>query len=271
MIINSNTKISRIIKFDKRAIEAIVSISSHFEKLRNPILRKVLAPRVTVADAARIGKCEIEEIFTVFENIGFEIQRGTAQVKERRSPDTSSLLDSIKDARVTILDVRPILESGRDPFEHIMDAFDTLSAGDVLQVINSFEPTPIIKILEEKGVKSLVENRGETILTYFIKPSEALDGQHATSENINMLNEEEMIKLKKRFVANTKEIDVRQLEMPEPMITILTELEKMLEGGALFVLHKKIPQYLLPELEERGFNVNILDKGVGDVQMLIYK
>lgn len=64
MKVTRRTKISEIIKHDKNAIEAIISVNSHFEKLRNPILRKVLAPRVTIEDAARIGKCKVNDLFS---------------------------------------------------------------------------------------------------------------------------------------------------------------------------------------------------------------
>lgn len=56
MKINRQTKISAIIRHNSAAIEAI---NPHFNKLRNPILRKVLAPRVTVEDAALIGGCKL--------------------------------------------------------------------------------------------------------------------------------------------------------------------------------------------------------------------
>ncbi|MDX5436888.1 MAG: DUF1858 domain-containing protein, partial [Pontibacter sp.] len=55
MEIAANTKISAILKANPDAIEAIAAINRHFEKLRNPLLRKILASRVTIADAARIG------------------------------------------------------------------------------------------------------------------------------------------------------------------------------------------------------------------------
>ena len=41
--INANTKIASIIKQHPGALEAIVSLSPKFEKLRNPILRKFTA------------------------------------------------------------------------------------------------------------------------------------------------------------------------------------------------------------------------------------
>ena len=74
MKINSNTKISLIIKENEQAIEAIASINKHFLKLKNPILRKILAGRVSVADAAKVGGVDINVIFQKLMMIGFEIE-----------------------------------------------------------------------------------------------------------------------------------------------------------------------------------------------------
>ena len=45
MIINAGTKIAAILKQNAAALDAIVAVNPKFEKLRNPILRKVMAGR----------------------------------------------------------------------------------------------------------------------------------------------------------------------------------------------------------------------------------
>ena len=54
-----------------------------------------------------------------------------------------------------------------------------------------------------------------------------------------------------RFKGNLETVDVRELEMPLPMHTILEALETLPADKALFVYHKRIPVFLLPELEEQ--------------------
>lgn len=54
-----------------------------------------------------------------------------------------------------------------------------------------------------------------------------------------------------------KEIDVRALEMPLPMITIVKELENLNEIKALLVNHHKIPQILLNDLEDQNLKIYI--------------
>jgi hypothetical protein len=61
MTINADTKIGAILKENPEALEAIVSISTRFEKLRNPLLRKIMAPRTTLSMASRVGGCSVSD------------------------------------------------------------------------------------------------------------------------------------------------------------------------------------------------------------------
>jgi hypothetical protein len=55
------------------------------------------------------------------------------------------------------------------------------------------------------------------------------------------------------------------------MVTILKELEDLKENDALYVHHKKVPQYLLPELAERNFTTWITEVDENNVKLLIHK
>jgi uncharacterized protein (DUF2249 family) len=67
------------------------------------------------------------------------------------------------------------------------------------------------------------------------------------------------------------QIDVRNLEMPMPMMTILENLETLPECKALFVYHKRIPVFLLTELKDRDFDYRIKEIQDGEVYLLIFK
>ncbi|WP_462239030.1 DUF1858 domain-containing protein [Ferruginibacter sp.] len=66
MTINANTKISSLLKYNADALEAIVSISPKFTKLRNPILRKVIAARTSIAMASKFGGCSVDDFLTSY-------------------------------------------------------------------------------------------------------------------------------------------------------------------------------------------------------------
>lgn len=60
MRINPQTKISALLKHNPDALEAIVALNSDFKKLRNPVLRKLMAGRTSIAMASKIGGCTPE-------------------------------------------------------------------------------------------------------------------------------------------------------------------------------------------------------------------
>jgi len=59
--------------------------------------------------------------------------------------------------------------------------------------------------------------------------------------------------------------------MPLPMHTIMDALQTLPKDKALFVYHKRIPVFLLPELEALQFSYRIKEIRDGEVNLLIYK
>ncbi|RZJ82754.1 MAG: DUF2249 domain-containing protein [Chryseobacterium sp.] len=65
-------------------------------------------------------------------------------------------------------------------------------------------------------------------------------------------------------------LDVCHLEMPQPMLLIIEHIEKLGAGEALYVYHKKIPVFLLPELDQRGLSYLLNRKSAVKFDILIY-
>jgi len=77
--------------------------------------------------------------------------------------------------------------------------------------------------------------------------------------------------VKSRFPANKiKYIDVRYLEMPEPMLLIMEHIASLPKDQLLYIYHKKMPVFLLPELEKSGFAYHFNSNSNTGVDMLIY-
>ncbi len=51
----------------------------------------------------------------------------------------------------TVLDVRPDLESGGEPFVRIMEAASAIQPGGTLVIIAPFEPVPLYDVLGARG------------------------------------------------------------------------------------------------------------------------
>lgn len=74
-------------------------------------------------------------------------------------------------------------------------------------------------------------------------------------ESYLTISVEEFEVIVKSFTSYIKEIDVRPLEMPMPMLTIVHELKNIPKTNALLVTHHKIPQLLLNDLASDNLKI----------------
>ena len=268
MTINANTKIASLLKHNAAALEAIVSISPKFTKLRNPILRKVIAARTSISMASKLGGCSVDDFFKKLQPLGFEIDQAAVVMKKENENKPVPGFVNIGADKMIELDVRSVIESGKDPLDIIVKKVKTLETGSVLKIINSFEPTPLMHLLGKQGFESYAETISDDLVnTYFYKKS----GINVLAENKETDHSKGWDEILNRFKGKLETIDVRALEMPLPMHTILEALETLPKDKALFVYHKRIPVFLLPELEEQQFSYRIKEISDAEVHLLIYK
>lgn len=266
MLINANTRLSVILKERPDALEAIVSISPKFQKLRNPILRKIMASRTTIQMAASIGNCRVEDFYLQLSAFGFQsVNNDSTNEPTEFRP---LYMQSIGNYEIIDFDVRPILEQGNDPLKLIMNKIKELPSTRILRIINSFIPTPLMKLLSDKGFESYAERVKEDVFHIYIHQTEKATPL-IVKENQETIESWDNVWAK--FQDNLVEIDVRNLEMPSPMEAILHALQTLEKGKALFVYHKRVPMYLLPELAEMNFRVAINKLSESDLRLLIYK
>jgi uncharacterized protein (DUF2249 family) len=266
MIITANTKIAAILKHNPVALEAIVSISPKFEKLRNPLLRKLMAGRASVSMASKIGGCHINDFFEKLKPLGFHIDDTIPAISEekKKAPD---FIKSLQSEQIIVLDVRPVMASGKDPLNIILEKIKNLQSNQVLKIRNSFEPTPLMQLLQKQGFDSYADEINDNLVeTWFYRKSGGVPWNAPPVIDATK-NWDEMLT---RFKDRCQTIDVRNLEMPLPMLTILEALDGLPAATALFVYHKRIPVFLLPELQQRKFDYRIKEISEGEVHLLIF-
>ncbi|NJN26662.1 MAG: DUF1858 domain-containing protein [Cyclobacteriaceae bacterium] len=167
MLINKNTKIGKLLKHHPGALEKIIAINPLFEKLRNPVLRKLMAGRTSIAMAARVGGCSPETFFRALKPLGF-VSEHIAEVEPANAAKNPAF--AIDPAKVVTMDVRPILAGGEDPLHQIQARVKELRLGEILSIINTFEPSPLIALLGKQGFLTHVNKVGDKhIETFFIK------------------------------------------------------------------------------------------------------
>jgi uncharacterized protein (DUF2249 family) len=273
MEIAAATKISTLIKANPAAIDAIASINRHFEKLRNPVLRKILASRVTIADAARIGGCEVETFFEKLAPLGFTVKQQGAGAPVKPALAQAGLplfLEKLPQNAFLHLDVREDIATGNDPFLVIMKGVDQITDRNALVIINTFEPTPLIQILKKRGYASFTQGKAEDLVyCYFWKEGNQARTPEAVSAAAPNSTQYEQLLL--QYQGHLTHLDVRHLEMPQPMVSILDAMEQLAPGQALQVTHQRIPRFLLPKLQERQFEIVVKEVSPTEVHLLIYK
>lgn len=248
-MITGEMKISEVLREYPQTLEVFIKASPHFKKLENKFLRKALAGRVNVIQAASIAGINSEELLIELNRaINKEIDMSkifeNKEHIELQTENKPEELVHITDDKIIQLDVRPILEQGRDPFNDIMSKIKELRADEVLLIINSFEPVPLYSVLGNKGFNHWTEKEDDIFKVYFYRK----DKEFQTQQNNNDAQSLRDLKTEKVI-----ELDVRELPPPEPMMKILEKLNEIDENTILLVHHHREPLMLYPKLEERGF------------------
>ena len=182
-------------------------------------------------------------------------------------------LDFMNAEIIAELDVQPILAENQDPLKTIIALANKLSPGECLKIINSFETVPLINMLSKKGFRHHTERpQAEIVITYFIKTGDSQAVEELLHDDLQHDSNIAFERMLNSFAPDKlRKVDVRELEMPLPMITILAQLKEILPDEALFVYHKKVPVFLLPELKDRGLDFLIQKTSDDKVNMLIFR
>ncbi len=118
--ISINTKISELIKENSGSVDAIASIAKPLEKLKNPILRKIMASRVTIAEASKMTGTNIDDFKRVLSPLGFIFEGEESTKEERAAKSKPSWLHNASKEIIDFYDVRPIIDNGADPLKEIL-------------------------------------------------------------------------------------------------------------------------------------------------------
>jgi uncharacterized protein (DUF2249 family) len=146
------------------------------------------------------------------------------------------------------LDVRPILGKGGDPFRTIIETVRGLGADEALHLVVGFEPVPLYDVMKALGRAAHVEKEGEVVHVWFYPDPAAPAPAAAAREPLQ----------------EPVQLDVRGLEPPQPMVTILEKLAALGPGAQLLVRHHRDPVLLYEKLHLRGYDARPQRRGEGD-------
>lgn len=141
-----------------------------------------------------------------------------------------------------VLDVRPILRSGGEPFGAIMGAVGRLAEGQRLKLYATFKPEPLFNVMASRGFNNEASplEDGEWMVIFTPVGGEAGAAAEPTAD------------APETWPDPVHYLDCSELDPPEPMVQILAQLEAMAAGEVLFALLGREPVFLFPELQARG-------------------
>jgi uncharacterized protein (DUF2249 family) len=256
--------VARLLEQHPQLVDVLASYHSHFKLLRNGPLRRVMAPRVTLAQAARIAGVSVDDLLANLRTAVGETSPPAAfeELSAPPSPPAAgarpAAIRGVPESRQMHVDVRDDIRSGREPFAKVMAAVKRLGADELLVLRAPFEPVPLYDVLGKRGFAHWTEQLGhEDWAVWFYRDAEA----RAARRDAGVQAE----------ASPASVLDVRGLEPPEPMVRVLEALERLQPGERLEVLHERRPMILYPQLDERGFTHETDEPQPGLVRIVIHR
>lgn len=176
-------------------------------------------------------------------------REGTTNVTAR-----PKALDDVDPSMFVEADVREDLRQGKEPFQRIMAARQQVPEGGVLVVRATFEPVPLYKVMGRQGFDHYTEELGDEDWRVSFYPA-----QHDAGAQPNAKAAAPAV-AEPQTDPGVVVLDVREMEPPEPMVHTLAALENLPPGGTLLQINVRVPQFLLPLLDERGFSYEIREQ-----------
>lgn len=243
-MITSTTTIGQLLDEHPELVDFLASYHPHFEKLRFGLLRKVMAPRVTVEQAAQMAGISAAELLGA-------LRRAVREAEPTANPITvpsgthapSARPSALATQRPVHVDVRDDIRRGVEPFARIMAAVKALGAEEALVLRAPFEPIPLYDVLGRRGLAHWTERHApdDWSVWFYREPRPAVAAATAPPSSTTRPLPERLI------------IDVHGLEPPLPMMRVLEHLDTLAGDEQLEVIHDRRPMFLYPQLDERGF------------------
>ncbi len=263
-MISRHTTLGRLLDEHPVLVDVLAGYHAHFAQLRDPRTRKVMAPRVTVAQAAHMAGVAPDALLDVIcRALGEpapEHEEEGAPPTVGREPKPAALAGVPAEALVR-LDVSDDIKNGVEPFGRIMAAVKSLGEDEVLVLRVPFEPFPLYQVLGQRGFAHWTECRAadDWSVWFYRRAGDVEPSAHAAPAPAGAGVEPRAV------------IDVRGLEPPQPMVLVLEAVDRLGPGEHVEVIHDRRPVFLYPQLEERGLEHQTDELDPGVVRIVIRK
>lgn len=179
-------------------------------------------------------------------------------------------LREVEEGRILDVDVRDDLRSGREPFSRIMAAQKELQPDGVLRLRAIFEPRPLYGVMASHGLDHWTEQLADDDWRVWFWAADEAAVPTGTADAVPEAFRDDAVELAGQDAGDDAIVlDVRGLEPPEPMERTLAALEELADGATLVQINERIPRFLFPRLEERGFSYEVRQDACDVVRVVI--
>lgn len=153
-----------------------------------------------------------------------------------------------------VLDVRPDLAEGHDPFARIMQTVEQLAADQELLLIAPFEPVPLYEVLAQRGFAHATRQAAPREWHVMFRSLAAVPAEPPANGQLPGHPQPTTAPEAAADLAEqTIQLDTRGMDPPGPLLRILNTLETLGAGQRLIAHIDREPLLLYPELLERGW------------------
>ncbi len=162
--ISATTKLAKVLELHPDVLEFIISLDPHdFERLRNPIMRKLMSPRITLGRiAAMTGMTSNALLEHLAVLSGATVERSPIEVLNPSASSERPAWVATADATQTV-NLLPLDEMLKeDPMPPVMLEVKKLKPGEVLLIRHKWEPQPFYDIWAKMpGLEWFAESVGD--------------------------------------------------------------------------------------------------------------
>ena len=169
--VDESSKLSKALKLHADVLDYIVSLNPRdFKRLYNPLMRRLMPPRISLARVAHMTGTPVMEMLTRIHEIAgcpltaMERKELGTRLKDGRAGKLPSNPGTAPEwIRQEIAVVVDLLMSDvrldADPLPPIMKSLKSLRAGEVMLVKHAWEPQPLYDIWNKQGVDYYCEQK----------------------------------------------------------------------------------------------------------------
>lgn len=241
-------KVSEVLARYPELVDVLAELSPAFHHLRNPVIRRVQTPLVTIAQAAGVAGLEpaaLVRSLNAAVGLSAPVEEPLATEPKQSTPAVLAEAPVAEE-----LDVRPLLARGEEPFHAITAAAGRVPPGAALRLRVPFEPLPLYDVLGRRGFSHTARQLGaDDWEVLFVRGAAEPAASPEPREQADVPRSADPAEVPDAVIR----IDVSELVPPEPMVRILEAASRLQPGQTLLVEHVRRPVYLYPQLDAQGF------------------